>query len=212
MRDAGCLHTVCTPSFAIRRDAWTLAVFGLMGWPSNPHIRPADRSTSCSASTEAQPCKTLGTGFALATLCGVTAASPADAATVTRDSCAPTFTTVVGLSDAVTFLEAAFGRALTPDELEMTVANFVKLDRNADQTICLKIAADSPGLDTPVPQAIDNLTQRARTSTSTVSSTDATTENKIMNRQPGAPPRGRTWTLRFPDIRSAQSRGSLSRW
>lgn len=101
--------------------------------------------------------KTLGTGLALATFCGVTAAPPADAATVTRDSCAPTFTTVVGIPDAVAFLEAAFERTLTTDELDMTVRNFVKLDRNTDQTICLKIAADSPGLVTPVPQAIDNL-------------------------------------------------------
>jgi len=81
---------------------------------------------------------------------------PAAASPPTARGCEPTFDTVVGLEAAVAYLEAAWGRPLTPHELEIAELVFANVDRNADDTICVKIASVVPAPFDPVPQAIDN--------------------------------------------------------
>lgn len=83
-------------------------------------------------------------------------AQPAAAAVPTARTCQPTFQPVAGLAEAIDFSVAAFGRPLIPDELEMLSRVVSDGDRNGDGTICVKIAAQSPGLPTPVLQAVDN--------------------------------------------------------
>ena len=83
-------------------------------------------------------------------------ALPAVADPPVAQTCQPTFQPVVGLAAAIDFAETAFGRPLTPDELTMITGVFAKSDRNGDSTICVKVAADSPGLPDPVLQAVEN--------------------------------------------------------
>lgn len=100
--------------------------------------------------------KSMAWCAAAAATAGLLSAQPAIGAVPTARTCQPTFQPVTGLAEAVDYTVAAFGRPLIPDELEMLTHVVADVDRNGDSTICVKIAAQSPGLPTPVLQAIDN--------------------------------------------------------
>ena len=93
---------------------------------------------------------------ATAAVASLLQAQPAVAEPPVAPVCQPTFQPVVGLDAAIDFAETAFERPLTPDELTMITGVFAKSDRNGDNTICVKVAADSPGLPDPVLQAVEN--------------------------------------------------------
>jgi hypothetical protein len=100
--------------------------------------------------------KTFAAGLVFCSGCWVGAPSASAAANDAAKKCAPTFTQV-DLAEGIAFLEAAFGQPLPPDEVQMAGIVFAKVDRNTDGTVCIKIAADSPGLVRPLPQLIDDL-------------------------------------------------------
>jgi len=100
--------------------------------------------------------KSLAPFLAAAAAASLLGVHPAAAAPPAARTCQPTFQSVVGLAAAIDFAEAAFGRPLTASELDMITDVVVDVDRNGDNTICVKLAADSPGLPVPVLQAIDN--------------------------------------------------------
>jgi hypothetical protein len=94
--------------------------------------------------------------LATAAVASLLQAHPAVADPPAAVACQPRFQPVVGLDAAIDFAETAFGRPLTSDELTMITGVFAKADRNGDNTICVKVAADSPGLPDPVLQAVEN--------------------------------------------------------
>ena len=84
------------------------------------------------------------------------AATPAGATPPESRGCQPTFDPVTGLAGAVAYLEEAWDRPLTEDELAMAEMKFELVDRNQDNLICIKIASVAPAPSDPVPQGIDN--------------------------------------------------------
>ena len=100
--------------------------------------------------------KSVAMCLAAAAAATLVAAQPAVASPPASRACQPTFQPVVGLAAAIAFAEAAFGRPLTAAELDMITHVVATVDRNGDRTLCVKLAADSPGLAVPLLQAIDN--------------------------------------------------------
>jgi hypothetical protein len=100
--------------------------------------------------------KTTALCAAAAATASLLCAQPAVAAQPAPPACQPTFHPVVGLAAALDFAEVAFGRPLTAGEVDMLTGVFATVDRNGDDTVCVKVAADSPGLPDPVLQAIEN--------------------------------------------------------
>jgi hypothetical protein len=93
--------------------------------------------------------------LATAAVAGLIQAQPAVADAPVTTTCQPTFQAVVGVQGVAAFVEAALGRPLTSAELTGIQGLIDKLDLNGDDTLCAKVAADTPGAGTIV-QFVEN--------------------------------------------------------
>jgi hypothetical protein len=92
---------------------------------------------------------------AMTAMASLLPALPAVADPPVTTTCEPTFQAVVRVEGVADFVETALGRPLTSAELAGIPGLLDKLDLNGDDTLCAKVAADTPGAG-PIVQFVEN--------------------------------------------------------